>query len=470
MPSCRRALVPALAAVLALPALATPAAAAPGDTPVPAVRSIDAFCVNAPDPGFTDVQATDTFAQAIRCLAFAGVALGGPAGLPQTSFGPGQTVKRGPMASFIARTIDAADARDRGNRVRALPRDDAPPRFTDVPANDVHANNIQRLAAAGIVSGGVGPRPATTFSPELDVTRAQMATFINKAIAYLRGQDPAGAGTSTGLVAPTGADYYTDDEDIAIHRPNIQGITSEGISIGVGGSVYGSASSVTRGQMTGFLARTLALLNGDLRSGAPEGRIHTLLELFTSRLADADRNDATLRPTTANPENVANPVDNRTFNLNGLRAGVEYRITVVKADTVRRAEGTPGQALFTVDNMATPTARGNLLTATGGPTADITSVNGAAPQNNTGRGTTLAATTPGMTPSAVAVPRPDGTLTFTIDGDTAPEEVRVVVYVNGGPAGRGNGDGGESPRLEIDAQGRPLEPFALTGLTSFRTT
>jgi len=121
--------------------------------------------------------------------------------------------------------------------------------------------------------------------------------------------------------------------------------------------------------------------------------------------------------------------------------------------------------------VATLTARGNNLTPTGAPTADITSVNGEAPQNNTGLGTALTATTPGMTPSAVAFPRADGTLTFTIDGDTAPEDVRVVFYVNGGPAGsdRPDSDGGQSPRLEIDAQGRPLQAFGLTGITSFRS-
>jgi hypothetical protein len=452
---------------MALPALATSAAAAPGDTPLPPQRSIDAVCVNAPATGFTDVQAGDTFALAIRCLAAARVTQG----QTPTTYGPNLTVRRGPMASFIARTIDAADARDRGDRVRALP---APGegRFTDVPADDVHAANINRLAAAGIVSGGVGTRPATTYSPELEVTRAQMASFINKAIAYLRGQDPAGAGTTTGLVAPAGADYYTDDEDIAVHLPNIQGITSEGISIGVGNQRYGPATSVTRAQMAGFLARTLALLNGDRRDGTAEARIFTVQEAFTGRLAAADRADATVRPTTANPESPPNPADNRTFTASGLAVGVEYRITVVKAETVRRLEGSTAQALFTVDQTATPTARGNNLTATGSPTADITSVNGEAPQNNTGRGTALTATTPGMTPSAVAFPRADGTLTFTIDGDSAPEDVRVVFYVNGGPAGsdRPDSDGGQSPRLEIDAQGRPLQAFGLTGITSFRSS
>lgn len=454
MSTRRRALAVLATGALALPLLATPAGAAPGDTPVPAEQSIAAFCLNAPETGFTDVGANDTFAQAIRCLAAARITTGGPEGRPATEYGPRLVVTRGSMATFIARLIDAADRRDRAEQIRALPAA-GPNRFRDVPDDNVHVQSINRLAEARVVQGGAGGAPADQYVPNAPVTRAQMATFINKAVAYMLGQDPDMAGASTGLVAPNNADYYTDDETIQVHQPKINGITSAGIAIGVGGQRYNPDGDVTRAQMAGFLTRTLAEL-------FDQARINTLLEAFVV----TPRATATQQPTMANPDN--SPLDNREFTATGLAPSVEYRITLVKADTATREMGSNNQISFMIDSAAGTTPRGNNLTATGSPTADITRVNGAAPQNNTGRGTALTATMPNQTPSAVALPNAQGVITFTIDGDSAPEDIIVLVYVNGGPAGRSNADGGESPRLEIDGQGRPVEFIGVSGRTNFR--
>ena len=54
------------------------------------------------------------------------------------------------------------------------------PAFVDVPVGSVHAGGIAAVAVAGITRGcdSVGPR----FCPDQPVTRAQMATFLTRAL------------------------------------------------------------------------------------------------------------------------------------------------------------------------------------------------------------------------------------------------------------------------------------------------
>ena len=249
-------------AVALLPLLPGTAAAEGEGTP-PDVQHVTRWCENVPadyNP-FTDLSRYRIVQEHIECLARGQLVQGGPEGRAKSEYGPELVVRRGPMASFIARMLDAADRLDVGDRIRPLPA--AQPRFTDVPPQDLHATSIDRLAAAGIVQGGVGGRPATTYSPELGVTRAQMATFVNRAVAFAFGQDPAQAGAGAGHTA--GVDYYTDDADAAVHQLSINGITSRGISIGDGKDLYGPAMTITRDQMAAFLSRTLADLYEDAR-------------------------------------------------------------------------------------------------------------------------------------------------------------------------------------------------------------
>ena len=260
--------VVSLALLPLLPATAT----ADGEGTPPDVQHVTRWCENVPasyEP-FTDLFRYRIVQEHIECLARGQLVQGGPEGRATNKYGPELVVRRGPMASFIARMLDAAERLDAGDRIRPLPS--AQPRFSDVPPTDLHATAIDRLAAAGIVQGGVGGRPATTYSPELGVTRAQMATFINRAVAFAFGQDPAAAGAGAGHTADV--DYYTDDADAAVHQLSINGITSRGISIGDGRDAYGPSMTITRYQMAAFLARTLADLYEDgriRRMDAPGG-------------------------------------------------------------------------------------------------------------------------------------------------------------------------------------------------------
>jgi hypothetical protein len=102
-------------------------------------------------------------APAVEAIAAAGITHGCAPG----RYCPGRLVTRAEMASLLARASGVA------------PR---PATFADVPAASSHAGAIGALAAAGVVEG----RGDGTFGPDLPVTRAQMASFLDRAHRLLR--------------------------------------------------------------------------------------------------------------------------------------------------------------------------------------------------------------------------------------------------------------------------------------------
>ena len=127
------------------------------------VRAID---VTDPDPSgessYTDVDPVRWWAPYTNRLADLGVTRG--CGTDPPRYCPDRPVTRGQMASFLARAFE-------------LPAGTAPGRFSDT-ASSRHAENIDKLAAAGITAGcGQGH-----YCPDRYVTRAQMATFLARAL------------------------------------------------------------------------------------------------------------------------------------------------------------------------------------------------------------------------------------------------------------------------------------------------
>lgn len=433
-----RVLTALLAGALALPLLALPASAAGEATPPPE-QDIRVFCSTPNAPQFSDVQSGDVFALAIRCLATADIVRGGPEGRPADQYGPGLSVRRGQMATFIAVMLDAADARDRNRRgdtfagqVAPLPAYDGNNRFSDVPADDVHVASINRLAAAGIALGGPGDADDSAYVPNGLVSRAQMATFINRAVAFAQGEDPAQAGQGTGFTAPGGADYYTDDE-ASVHQARINGITSVGIAVGDGADTYRPAADVTRAQMAGFIARTLAQLFDDDRD-------HSLFEVYTGFFAPSSRVAEEREVAT----DTASALTVRDLQAGFLDAGVELRLTLVTCENVTR--GADDVVTFAVDGSTG-------LADAGAPSTRITEVNGSPAPD-------------GTTNSVAVTPAENGTVTVEIQNDTEEECVVAALYVNGGP-GKALPEGGSNPRLEVDGQGRPVELFGISGSTTF---
>ncbi len=103
---------------------------------------------------------------------------------------------------------------------------------------DTHEPSIEAVAAAGVTLGC--DTAGTVYCPSRPVTRAQMATFLARAL---------------GLPDST-TDHFTDDTGNT-HEPNINKIADAGISLGCGGTNYCPTDNVTRAQMATFLTRAI---------------------------------------------------------------------------------------------------------------------------------------------------------------------------------------------------------------------
>ena len=109
---------------------------------------------------FRDVPADATHADGISWLVETEVTTG----CADDAFCPTDPVQRGQMATFLTRALDL---------------DPGAGTFDDVPDGATHADGIAAVAAAGITTGCADGR----FCPDQPVTRAQMATFLTRALA-----------------------------------------------------------------------------------------------------------------------------------------------------------------------------------------------------------------------------------------------------------------------------------------------
>ena len=132
------------------------------------------------------------------------------------------------------------------------PQPPPPPAVEPVPAfsdtgGSVHSAGIETIAAAGITRG-CNPPANDRYCPDRDVTRAQMATFLARALKL-----PESQGDSFG------------DDDGTTHEDNINRLADAGITQGCNPPAndrYCPDQVVTRAQMATFLARALALKGG----------------------------------------------------------------------------------------------------------------------------------------------------------------------------------------------------------------
>lgn len=150
----------------------------------------------------------------INGIAAVGITLG----CGETNFCPLGSVTRAEMASFLVRAL-ALDPLTSGP-------------FADI-ADNIHAGNINALAAAGITSGCT----ATAFCPTDLVSREQMATFLARALE----------------LAPVASTFA--DVGPGTHFENIGAIAAAGITAGCGTGIFCPYAAVTREQMATFLVR-----------------------------------------------------------------------------------------------------------------------------------------------------------------------------------------------------------------------
>jgi hypothetical protein len=100
---------------------------------------------------------------------------------------------------------------------------------------------IERIAAAGVTTG-CNPPFGDAFCPSRSVTRAEMASFLARALAL-----PATE------MSPFG------DDDGSIHEPDIARLAAAGVTQGCGPGRFCPAAAVTRGEMAAFLVRAGSL-------------------------------------------------------------------------------------------------------------------------------------------------------------------------------------------------------------------
>lgn len=110
--------------------------------------------------------------------------------------------------------------------------------FTDDDGS-LHEDSINRLAEAG-VTVGCGK---ASFCPEESMTREQMAAFVVRAFT----------------LPDTDTDFFVDDP-LSLHQASINALAASGITAGCAADNYCPLDNVTRGQMATFLARALDLI------------------------------------------------------------------------------------------------------------------------------------------------------------------------------------------------------------------
>lgn len=182
-----------------------------------------------PPPPYDDLGGDTTHRFPIACVAARSIA----AGVGPRAYGPTAPVSRAQMATFLERLIVASGAGVPGDVADAFADDET----------SLHETAINRLAAMQVV-GGVGDG---RYDPEGRVTRAQMATFLARALWVAQG----------GALVGAERDYFVDDA-LDLHEANINIVAEQGIAGGTAaGGVYSPGAHVSRGQMASFLARTL---------------------------------------------------------------------------------------------------------------------------------------------------------------------------------------------------------------------
>ena len=153
-----------------------------GLLPGAALADRAAVCANAEEGVFNDVPSSNVHSTNIDCVAAYGITSGIGDG---SNYGPRDDVRRDQMATFLVRLGNAALA---GEFDVAA---DSP--FTDIAGN-THESNIKTAFAEEITTGTQTPG---IYAPRAFVTRAQMATFVASAIDAVGGELPDGDGGFT---------------------------------------------------------------------------------------------------------------------------------------------------------------------------------------------------------------------------------------------------------------------------------
>ena len=136
------------------------------------------------DQGFTDLDRMGAETRdAINQLAVLGVM----PGTSETAFSPDANITREEMALMLSRFLEVAPVGPGGENIRTIEPDDDRFRDLGAPVTVTAHRAIRKIYELGVTKG----TRATTFSPNRQVNRAQMAAFITRMLAHTNAR-PAG--------------------------------------------------------------------------------------------------------------------------------------------------------------------------------------------------------------------------------------------------------------------------------------
>lgn len=170
--------------------------------------------------GFKDVSTSYTFYDEVQYLSSEDVI----SGFTDGTFRPNETVTRAQAAIMIGRALG----------LNGEPRNS---NFTDVNSSVTGSGYIASAAEKGIISGFTDG----TYRPYQPVTRGQMAIILNWTYTLTTGQ----------------ANIFNDVSPNMAAYQSILNVAADGIASGYSDGTYRPDQSVTRGQFSAFMARTL---------------------------------------------------------------------------------------------------------------------------------------------------------------------------------------------------------------------
>jgi peptidoglycan/xylan/chitin deacetylase (PgdA/CDA1 family) len=171
-------------------------------------------------------------------------------GYDRNYFGPGDTITRAQVAK-VATLVG-------GIHTPEVEGTDSPT-FADVPVrHDSNGNAIaypfdfvEEAAAAGLVSGSVGPDGRTLFNPNGTITRVQLAQILARMVRQLKGY-PGGEAP-----APSATPAFGDVPAYA--AADVAFVVSLGLMSGTSESSFGASAGAKRGQVASVMSRYLDL-------------------------------------------------------------------------------------------------------------------------------------------------------------------------------------------------------------------
>jgi hypothetical protein len=192
---------------------------------------------------FGDIASGDYYYAAINAMAQHGIT----AGCGSNQYCPQVNVTRDQMAIFLVRAIYGGD-----NFTYTLA-----PYFSDVQPATFGFKWIQKLRDLGITSGCT----ATTYCPTAQVSRDQMAVFIERARLGV-----SLAGSASSFTYPS-TQLFTDVSASEFAYAWIERLKQDNITSGCGAATYCPTLPVTRGDMAIFIMR--GAFNQFLAAGTP---------------------------------------------------------------------------------------------------------------------------------------------------------------------------------------------------------